>query len=174
MKIRFIIYCNHSVISLIISYTCQNFCDNSSSDCHNLERNNNLVMTIFLQLDSEALVNSRMMWIRGTCFSQEGKKERKKKALFLLEWIISSWVKLRSTNILWLELWSSYSCEEVRHLFDKRDLSKERSFFLKSNSSIPLCPVLASVLEWCLRQATVLGLHTERYVMQRVIRQDWN
>lgn len=122
MKIRFIIYCNHSVISLIISYTCQNFCDNSSSDCHNLERNNNLVMTIFLQLDSEALVNSRMMWIRGTCFSQEGKKERKKKSHLFIGMVISSWVKLRSTNILWLELWSSYSCEEVRHLFDKRDL----------------------------------------------------
>lgn len=134
-----------------------------------------MVITVFLQLDSEALLNTRMMWIRGTCFSQGGKKGKKKeKAIFLLEWIISSWVKLRSTNILWLELWTSYQCEKGRHLFVRETFPKERSFFLKSNPSIPLCPALAFVLEWCLRRTTVLGLHTERYVMQRVIRQDWN
>lgn len=69
-------------------------------------------MTVFLQSDSVAPLNvvavyedgstplnRRVTWICGPLFPPPNRK-----ATFLLEWIISFWVKLCSANILWLEL----------------------------------------------------------------------
>lgn len=126
----------------MISYTCRN-CDNSSRDGHNLDRNNGLVMTVFLQSGSEAFPNSKMMWICGPYFPQQ-KKKKKRKANLLLEWMISSRVKLdesfmvRIVNLL--SVWGS----EVSLITGA--FPEKRSFFPQDHVQHLHVQHLASVL----------------------------
>lgn len=153
-------YFSNSVISSIISKTCQNFYDNSSSDCHNLERNNSLVMTIL-----------KHFGIGGWCeFVFPLSPEKKRKLFFYEKYFILSWVELSSANILWLELWNPpISTMRWDVFLINRGVSKEEVLSFRQ-LQLPHC---ASIWlpYW---RANIFGVHTARYVMQNVIRQDWD